>query len=161
MHAGVHICIFAGMFVSLYVRMHTCMNACMYVLVCKHYMQCGAVCCSASLCVAVNAVCYSVLHTPLLHSTARPGRSLQCVAACCTHHLKCVAVCCSVLQCLAVCSTRHYSTQQHDRFSSRTHTQICNVKSHTCQSAVLHCAHMRQIINCMRVRMHLRTRRWQ
>jgi len=64
-------------------------SACCSVVPCRAILQCVAVCCSVSQCVAV---CCSVV----------PCRAiLQCVAVCCSVS-QCVAVCCSVLPCRAI-----------------------------------------------------------
>ena len=67
---------------------------------CCGVLQCGAVCCCESKCVAVFCGIVSALRA----ATSSESRHLvlQCVAVCC-RVLQCVAVCCSVLQCVAVC----------------------------------------------------------
>jgi len=65
----------------------------------------SAVCCRVLQCVAVFAVCYSVLQCERLH-TQRARQCVTCVAVCCSL-LQCVAVCCGVLQCVAVWMSAH------------------------------------------------------
>jgi len=114
---GIHACMYRFVYTIRSVVQYVAVRRCVL-----RSMQCVTACCTHH-------------YSARLHDRAGPCSVLQCVAVCCAHHLQCVAVCCSVLQCLVVCCTRHYSTQQHDRFFSCTHTQMCHVKSHTCQSA--------------------------
>jgi len=71
---------------------YTC--ALMYVAVCCSALQCVAVRCSVSQCVAV---CRSALHCVAVRCNVS-----QCVTVC-RSALQCVAVRCSVSQCVAVC----------------------------------------------------------